>query len=132
MKKASNTPTNWSETHLQINIFVWFSNCYPEYHGLLIHVPMGEASGKEGKKAAMMGAIPGVADLLFFVGDPVAIELKRPDGLGTQSKAQKKWEKEWKRMGREYKLYNDMLDVKNFIIKRIENYEWEQNQLNMS
>ena len=132
MKKASNTPLSWSEDQLQMQIFVWFQNTYPKYHGLLFHVPNENQSGKRGKKMQFMGAIPGVADLLFFVDAPaIAIELKRPDGTGSQSPAQKKWQKQWESIGNVYYLLNDFEEVKAVISKRIHSYEWTEKQLSM-
>lgn len=131
MKKAINTPLSWSEDQLQMQIFVWFQNTYPKYHGLLFHVPNENESGKRGKKQQFMGQVPGVADLLFFVGGPIAIELKRPDGKGSQSQVQKKWQKQWESAGYGYFVLNDIEEVKDLISGRIKSHEWFEEQLSM-
>ena len=132
MKKSSNkSEWSWSEDKLQMNVFVWFQNTYPKYHGLLFHVPNENQSGKRGKKMQFMGQVAGVADLLLMIDNPVAIELKRPDGTGSQSPAQKKWQKQWEDIGHLYVLMNDFEEIKTFISDRVSSYEWMQNQLNM-
>jgi hypothetical protein len=115
-----------------MNVFVWFQNTHQKYHGLLFHVANENQSGKRGKKLQMMGQVPGVADLLCFASEePYAIELKRPDGKGSQSPAQKKWQKQWESMGRQYFVMNDFEEIKQLINDRIAGYEWLQQQLNM-
>ncbi len=119
MQKAKNTPHSWSEDKLQMNVFVWYQNTYKHLHGLLFHVPNENQDGKRGKKMQFMGVVPGVADLLFFVGTPTALELKRPDGKNNISPAQKKWRDQWTAAGNCYFVFNDELEIKNFIINRI-------------
>lgn len=132
MKKSSNPEEwSWSEDKLQIHIFTWFSNEYPEYHGLLFHVANQGRDGKQGKKYQFMGAVPGVADLLSFVNEPLAIELKKPDGTGGQSKPQKKWQAAWEKKGNRYVVSNDAQEIKDLLSKEVSYYEWELNQLSM-
>ena len=133
MKKASNASTwSWSEETLQIKVFVWFNNTYPDYRGLLFHVPNGGTrKGFEAKRFQLMGLVPGVADLLGFIGVPFALELKKPDGSNNQSAAQTKWEAKWKSQGHQYVTMNDFEEIKEFLTKKVENHEWEMNQLNM-
>ena len=55
-----------------------------------------------------MGVVSGVADLLFILDSPIAIELKRPDGKNGQSERQTKWQEQWERMGHGYFIFNDL------------------------
>jgi hypothetical protein len=124
MDKAKNTPLDWSEDKLQMVSYVWFNNTYPEYRGLLFHVANGGSRNKvEAAKLEKMGVYPGVADLLCFIGEPSALELKRPDGRGSQSPAQKKWQEKWESSGREYVIFNDLEDIQDYLKKKVDRYK---------
>ena len=133
MKKAKDATTwSWSEETLQIKVFVWFNNSFPEYRGLLFHVPNGGTrKGFEAKRFQLMGLVPGVADLLGFIGDPFALELKKPDGTNAQSTVQKKWEDKFRSQGFEYVTMNDFEEIKAYLRKKVENWEWHIDQLTM-
>lgn len=81
-----------AEDNLQSKCYVWFSNTYPQYRGLLFSVPNGGGrSSLEGKVLKMTGLYKGVSDLIFlFNGKAYMIEMKTPTGI--QSDAQKEWE----------------------------------------
>ena len=124
MKKAQNTPTNWSEDRLQQEIYRWFNNTYPKYRGLLFHVPNGGTRyGGEARKLKFMGVYPGVADLICLINGCSFLELKRPDGLGTQSKKQKDWQGNVENAGFEYIILNDLEEVKLWINNKIAIFE---------
>ena len=133
MKRAADSETwKWSEETLQIKVYVWFNNLYPEYRGLLFHVPNGGTrKAFEAKRFQLMGLYPGVADLLGFIGQPFALELKRPDGKNGQSENQTKWQKQFEKVGFEYVIMNDLEAIQKYLTKKVEAYEWEQDQLNM-
>lgn len=122
MKKANNPETwKWSEDVLQMKVYVWFNNTYPEYAGMLFHVPNGGKRSKvEAMKFERMGVYPGVADLLGFIGPPFALELKRPDGKNGQGPAQKKWQEKWESHGKEYVIMNDFDLIKEYLIEKVE------------
>ena len=81
-----------SEDKLQADCFQWFHNTYPHLRGLLYHVPNGEK--RDPVTANLLkakGVVAGVPDLEFhFRARTYFFELKRPDGGGVVSAAQKK------------------------------------------
>jgi hypothetical protein len=124
MKKAANTPLKWSEDRLQQEIFRWFNNSYPEYRGLLFHVPNGGSRNPiEAKKLKFMGVTPGVSDLICLIGRCAFLELKRPDGKGGQSLKQKKWQRIVEARGFEYRILNDLEEAKEWIKYKIAKFE---------
>ncbi|RPH85505.1 MAG: VRR-NUC domain-containing protein [Chroococcales cyanobacterium metabat2.561] len=80
-----------SEDALQQKCFVWYNNTYPQYRGLLFHVPNGGArNGREAKKFSMLGVVAGVSDFIFlWRGKTHLIELKADKGR--QSDDQINW-----------------------------------------
>lgn len=71
-----------SEEKIQSNCFLWFWNTYPEYRGLLFHVPNGgKRNSREANKLKAMGVVPGIPDLLFlWKGITYYIEMKNATG----------------------------------------------------
>jgi hypothetical protein len=124
MKKATNTDLSWSEDRLQQEIVMWFHNSYPQYRGLLFSVPnglmilneKGEKNWTMIKRFKRTGMWSGVSDLiLLFSGRAYLMELKRPDGKNGQSKDQLDWQEKVELQGFDYKLFNDLLEMKEFI-----------------
>jgi len=107
-----------SESRLQSECYQWFYNTYPNFRGLLFHVPNQLTSNNAISAAILkgMGVYPGVSD---FVGIcPVsarffAIEMKTP--TGKQSPAQKKWENRISEFGVKYYLCSSLEDFKSII-----------------
>lgn len=108
-----------SEDRLQQECYLWFHNTYPEYRGLLFHVPNGGSrNAREGAKFKAMGVVPGVADLLFiFDGKLYAFELKTDKG--SQSKSQLKWQVIAEIHGVVYEVVRDLTKFKELISKII-------------
>lgn len=121
MQKAINTPHDWSEDRLQAELYIWFHNTFPNLRGLLFAVPNGgHRNGLQAKLLKATGVFPGVSDMIFlYAKRAYFLELKRPDGEGVQSDAQKDWEKQVKSQGFIYKLYNDLDELKKFILEII-------------
>lgn len=118
MKKASNTPLNWSEDKLQSQFYIWFHNKFPHLRGLLFSVPNGGGrSGLEGKVLKATGLFPGVADMIFlWKGVAYFLELKRPDGRNSQSPKQKYWQELVGAQGFSYEVYNDLKELQYRIL----------------
>jgi len=121
MKPAINTPLKWSEDKLQASFFTWFHNTFPHLRGLLFAVPNGSLrGGLEGKVLKATGLWSGVADMIFlWKGKSYFLELKRPDGKNDQSPEQVAWEILVKHHGFEYTLYNDLKELKLYILNII-------------
>ena len=74
------------ESRLQAECFSWFWNTYPEYRGLMFHVPSeGNRSSKiDGGKRKAMGIVAGVSDLILMLPrhncHGLCIEMKTEDG----------------------------------------------------
>jgi len=104
-----------SEDRLQQECYTWFHNTYPEYRGLLFHVPNGgNRKGREGAKLKYMGVWAGVADFLFMFGGTVyCIELKTE--RGSQSPEQKVWEILVRGEGFSYYIIKNLIDFKKII-----------------
>lgn len=108
-----------SEDRLQQECYLWFHNTYPEFRGLLFHVPNGGSrNAREGAKFKAMGVVPGVADLLFiWKGNLYAFELKTDKG--SQSLSQKKWQVIAEENGVIYEVVRDLSKFKQLINKTL-------------
>ena len=115
----------WSEDKLQQKCFLWFTNGYPQYRGLLFSVPNGIVMQNEDgdrnwamiKRFKQTGMYSGVSDLIFLFNRVCyLIEMKEPNGEGSQSPAQKDWQRQVESQGFEYKLMNSFEEFKKFII----------------
>ena len=104
-----------SEDALQQLCYMWFHNTYPQYRGLLFHVPNGGSrNAREGKKFKQIGVVAGVADLLFlFNGKCYCLELKTE--VGRQSKKQQDWQDLVERNDFNYFVIRDVDTFKNYI-----------------
>lgn len=95
------------EASLQEACVLWFSLEYPEYRGLLFHVPNGGSRNAfEARNLKAQGVVPGVADLLLLLPRKgfgcLCIEMKAPKGR--QSEYQREWEEKASRHGNLYKV----------------------------
>lgn len=55
-----------TEAKIQSECFIWFNNTYPQYRGLLYHVPNGEKRDPiTANKLKAMGVVAGIPDLVF-------------------------------------------------------------------
>lgn len=91
-----------SESKLQSQCFQYAWNTYPASRLMLFHVPNGGRRSKiEAMQFKAMGVIPGVADMIFIhKGKVYAFEFKTD--TGTQSPAQKEWERKFIEQGGSY------------------------------
>ncbi len=100
-----------TEGRFQADCFQWFHNSYSHLRGLLYHVPNGEK--RDPVTANLLkakGVVAGVPDLVFhFRKRTYFFELKKPDGSGKVSEAQKK--------------IHNQLDAQGFIVWIVDNIE---------
>lgn len=110
-----------SEDRLQQECYLGFHNKYPQYRGLLFHVPNGGArNAREGAKFKSMGVVPGVSDFIFlFKGKVFFIELKTKKG--DQSQKQMNWELLVKKHGFPYFIVRSVDEFNCLIENIIEN-----------
>ena len=114
-----------SESRLQATCFAWFWNTFPEYRGLMFHVPSegNRNSVIDGGRRKAMGIVAGVSDLIFMLarhGDHgLCIEMKTE--TGKQSDKQKEWERKVTEQGYDYKIARSLSEFKtcvtNYIIE---------------
>lgn len=96
------------EASLQTACVKWFNLQYPEYRGMLLHVPNGGSRKHkiEGHNLRQQGVVAGVADLLLLLPRKgfgcLCIEMKY--GRGKQSDRQREWEEKVSRYGNLYKV----------------------------
>lgn len=104
-----------NELQLQAEIFKWHWNNHPKERGLLFHVNNKARNRIEGNKFKAMGVIPGVSDLIYLRpgGKPIFIELKTDEG--SQSPAQKDWQKAVQGVGYDYRICRDLETFKTYI-----------------
>jgi hypothetical protein len=100
-----------AEGKLQAECYQWFNNTFPHLRGLLYHVPNGEK--REPITANLLkakGVVAGIPDLVFhYRSRTYFLELKKPDGTGVLSKAQKNIHKQ--------------LDTQRFIVWILNDFE---------
>lgn len=99
------------EENLQAACVKWFRIQYPQYNGLLFHVPNGGRRNlKEATRLKAEGVVAGVADLILLVPrieegcksmwHALCIEMKKKGGY--QSPEQKDWQKKVEGHGYKY------------------------------
>lgn len=88
---SDNKTLRETEDKLQADCFQWFHNTYKHLRGLLYHVPNGEKRDPiTANLLKAKGVVAGIPDLVFhYRARTYFIELKRPDGKGVLSAAQK-------------------------------------------
>lgn len=96
-----------NELQLQLQIFSFHWNNYPNERGRLFHVNQKARNAIEGNKMKALGVIPGVSDLIYLTTKgAVFIELKT--ATGTQSTAQKNFESMVKSLGYRYEIIRSL------------------------
>lgn len=101
------------EASLQSACVQWFNLQYPEYRGLLIHVPNGGSrNALEARNLKMQGVVAGVADLLLLLPRKVfgclCIEMKTQTGIVRTS--QREWAYKISQHGNLYKVCRSIDD----------------------
>lgn len=115
------------EHNIQVACVRWFAMQYPQYRGLLFAIPNGgNRNLVTAAKLKAEGVTPGVADLLLLVPkvsysfnsqiSGLCIEMKTK--RGSQSQAQKEWQKKVEAAGYRYVIVRS---VEQFI-KEINDY----------
>lgn len=111
------------ESRLQAECFSWFWNTYPEYRGLMFHVPSeGNRSSKiDGGKRKAMGIVAGVSDLILMLPrhncHGLCIEMKTEDGR--QSDKQKEWQRKVTQQGYDYRIIRSVVEFKTCVTEYI-------------
>lgn len=111
------------ESRLQAECFSWFWNTYPEYRGLMFHVPSeGNRSSRiDGGRRKAMGIVAGVADLIFLLPrhgyHGLCIEMKTD--IGKQSDKQKEWQKKVTDQGYDYIVIRSLEVFKIYLTEYI-------------
>lgn len=106
---------NREEQNLQIACVHWFNLQYPNFQGLLFHVPNSAKRGVvEGAMFKRMGVVAGVPDLLFvYQSCTYAFELK--GAKGKLSDSQKAIHKTWSKQGIKVEIVKDVMDFVKLI-----------------
>jgi hypothetical protein len=106
-----------SEAQMQAACSLWFRNYYQDSRGVLIAVNNNSEDNRLGAIRKHMGIREGVSDTIYFrTGKAYLIELKLPNG--SQSPAQKRFEKRIKKEGFEYRIawtFNEFQTIINEI-----------------
>ena len=98
-----------TEQQLQVQIFTYHWNHYPEQRKRLFHVNNKARNAIEGKTFQMMGVVPGVSDLILIKpGAILFIELKTDAGF--QSADQKAFQAIVESCGHTYKICRSLAD----------------------
>jgi hypothetical protein len=96
-----------TETKLQSEIAITFSQKYPEKSGQLFHISNERSNKTQAYLARSIGIIPGVADFIYFSKDfNVATELKIKGSRHEVARIKKQiqWGKVWERHGNVWRL----------------------------
>ena len=110
-----------NEGRIQAECFQWFHNSFPQYRGLLFHVPnendRADSNPIQGAIRKSLGVWPGVADLLFLHAGGgchgLCIEMK--DEHGQQKPAQKEWQKIVEAQNYRYEICRSLEHFKQII-----------------
>lgn len=110
-----------NEGKIQAECFQWFHNTFPQYRGLLFHVPnendRSDSNPIQGAIRKSLGVWPGVADLICLIPreghGALLIEMK--DEKGTQKPAQKEWQAAVEAQGYRYEICRSLRQFKELI-----------------
>ena len=110
-----------NEGRIQAECFQWFHNSFPQYRGLLFHVPnendRADSNPIQGAIRKSLGVWPGVSDLLFLLArggyHGLCIEMK--DEHGAQRPAQKEWQSVVERQGYRYEICRSLAQFQELI-----------------
>lgn len=122
-KKRSN-----NEARIQSCCYIWFWNEYPEYRGLLFHIPNegNRESKTDGAYRKALGLVAGVSDLMLLVArgpyHGLCIEMKTE--VGRQSDVQKEWQLKVEKQGYKYVLVRSLeafqAEIRKYFAKSLE------------
>jgi len=109
------------EGRIQAECFQWFFNNFPQYRGLLFHVPnendRADSNPIQGAIRKSLGVWPGVADLVCLIprNGHGALLIEMKDERGTQKPAQKAWQSAVEAQGYVYKICRSLDQFKSII-----------------
>ena len=108
------------EGKIQAECVAWFWNTYPEYRGLLFHVPNegNRESKTDGAYRKALGLVSGVSDLILLVPNgyfhALCIEMKTE--IGKQSDAQIVWQQKVENQRYKYVVIRSLEGFKKEIL----------------
>jgi len=107
-------PQPQSELVLQSTCYIWFHNTYPNERGLLHANNNNSQNAIKGNQNKALGVVAGVSDMEYFKsGQMYFLEFKTPEG--TQSKAQKEFQRQVEAEGGIYLIIRSFEQFKEFI-----------------
>ena len=107
-----------AEIKIQSEIFLWHWNNLPEERGLLCYNLNNSANKIQGNQNKALGLIKGRSDMVYYKnGNATMIEIKT--AKGTQSKAQKEWERIIKEAGFNYVVVRSLDEFKFIFAQEI-------------
>lgn len=108
------------EGKIQAECVAWFWNTYPEYRGLLFHVPNegNRESKTDGAYRKALGLVSGVSDLILLVPNEYfhALSIEMKTEIGKQSDAQIVWQQKVENQGYKYVVIRSLEGFKKEII----------------
>lgn len=110
-----------NEGRIQASCFQWFHNSFPQYRGLLFHVPnendRADSNPIQGAIRKSLGVWPGVSDFVFLLprGGHGALLLEMKDEDGQQRPAQREWQRIVESQGYRYELCRSLEQFKAII-----------------
>lgn len=110
-----------NEGKIQSSCFIWFNNSFPQYRGLLFHVPnendRADSNPIQGAIRKSLGVWPGVSDLILLVprGGHGALLIEMKDERGLQRTAQKEWQRIVEEQNYVYKICRSLDQFKSII-----------------
>ena len=110
-----------NEGRIQAECVTWFWNSFPQYRGLLFHVPnendRSDSNFIQGAIRKSLGVVPGVSDLILLVPSnghgALCIEMK--DEHGAQRQSQKEWQKLVVSFGYRYEVCRSLEQFQDII-----------------
>jgi 4-aminobutyrate aminotransferase-like enzyme len=104
-----------TESRTQQDCAMWFWNTYPQHRGKLFEINNNSENAREGMKHKCMGRVKGVADMCLLAPDGVTVFLEFKTETGTQSPAQKEWERTITAAGHRYCIVRSEQEFRNLI-----------------
>ena len=110
-----------NEGRIQSECVIWFHNTYPQYRGLLFHVPnendRADSNPIQGAIRKSLGVVAGVSDLILLVprGGHGALLVEMKDEKGAQRPSQADWQKAVEAQGYRYEICRSLDRFKEII-----------------
>lgn len=109
------------EGRVQAECVQWFWNEYPQYRGLLFHIPNeGNRDSKtDGAYRKALGLVSGVSDLILLIPNKLhhALCIEMKTEVGRQSDAQRLWQSKVEAQGYRYEVVRSLEEFKKLIIE---------------